>query len=532
MKRYLLLLIFNVIFFLTLKGQEGIFDPETENIDLHTYYFKRGDHLRQDIKLDRNRKYDKSDSLALFLSDSIQFHRERSYEYSTNSHSCQNRYYKFGYVNTKNKVVIPFEFDYIQNKFDGLGMAAKKERYFGIIDGKGNTVLPFEYSDVLINDSNLIAVYKMPSDSVVMFFNKTGDHLFSTTGFNPRKLTDKYISISNKRGGFKGVIDRQGKWLVSPGKFNYVQWIKNDLICAYKSSKYGVVNFKDKVILPFEYSGINAAENKQFIVYKDGKSAVVNNKNRYIIRLDSNNIRNFGTLYIVSKYMSNTISLYDVNGKVILAGNYRAFNPGYREKVPGAKEVIAIEDIDKRLIGLYGKDGTMVLPIEYNAINYESGMQSIIICKKSDKQPSEMLYAGTNLNGVIVVPFSSNKISYLQFSPKLLLSTNSEENTAFIDAKTGAFLTQYEYPFKIYDNKLTNGYIAVRKKWFYGLISPEGKKITDEIYDYLDKVTDDDLMRFNKKVADKIICLGTRNGIVYGITNEGQEIIREKVKTN
>ncbi len=532
MKRHLFLLTCNVIFFLTLKGQEGIFDPETENIDLHIYYFKKGDHLRQDIKLDRNRKYDNSDSLTLFLSDSIQFHRERRYEYSTNSHSCQNRYYKFGHINSSNKVVIPFEFDYIQNRFDAQGMTAKKERYFGIIDGKGNTVLPFEYSDVLINDSNLIAVYKMPSDSVVLFFNKMGDYLFSTTGYRPRKITDKYISISNKRGGFKGVINRQGKWVVSPGKFNSIKWIKDDLICAYKNSKYGVVNFKDKVIIPFEYSGITATDNKQFIVYNDGKYAVVNNKNRYIIKLDSNNIRNFGALYIVSKYMSNTISLYDVNGKLMLAGNYRAFNPGYREKIPGAKEVIAIEDMDKRLIGLYGKDGIMILPIEYYMVIYESGMESIIVGQKSDKQPFETLYGATNLNGDIVVPFSLNKISFLQYSPRLLASTNSEGNTAFIEARTGTFLTQYEYLFKIYDNKLTNGYIAVRKKWYYGLISPEGKKITDEIYEYLDKVTEDDLMRFDKKVADKIICLGRRNGIVYGITNEGQEIIREKVKTN
>lgn len=68
---------------------------------------------------------------------------------------------KYGAINIKGKIIIPFQYSDLYSIGDGL-LAATLNEQSGVIDEKGNTVIPFEYDDTSIfhTDNGLIPAAK------------------------------------------------------------------------------------------------------------------------------------------------------------------------------------------------------------------------------------------------------------------------------------------------------------------------------------------------------------------------------------
>ncbi len=68
--------------------------------------------------------------------------------------------YKFGAVNLKNQVIIPFKFNFIGTFSDDIKMAVAigdVEGKYGVIDATGKTVIPYEYEDAYISSRFILA---------------------------------------------------------------------------------------------------------------------------------------------------------------------------------------------------------------------------------------------------------------------------------------------------------------------------------------------------------------------------------------
>ena len=111
----------------------------------------------------------------------------------------------------------------------------------------------------------------------------------------------------------------------------------------------------------------------------------------------------------------------------------------------------------------------------------------------------------------------------IDYSPNILHAVDDSRKAAYINAKTGVAFTMYEYDYGFINDRenLSGGYLAARKNWRFALISPEGKQLTDAIYDGLGKATD----KIRAMFAEAIVCTGKRNEKWYGITKEGREIL-------
>ncbi len=336
---------------------------------------------------------------------------------------------------------------------------------------------------------------------------------------------DGYVYVTQATSRFKAIADKSGKWIVEPGKYDDVRWIRDGFICAYKNKNFGIVNLQGKIVLPFEYSNIYPANNKQFIVYKNQMSGVVNLKNEFIIPLDSMNIRNVGVFYTLSRYRSDIKGLADQHGERILSENYIMYTPGNPDedefKRSGQRTVIIIKDIDTRLMGMYRADGSKILPISYTNINYQQNQHVIIVTKSSEMNAKSYLYAAVDIDGKMIVPFSGNVLSFLTYSPGVLVSTNPDKLSAFVNARTGALFTPYEYDNTGFGITLTNGYVAAKKNWRYALISPDGEKLTDAIYSDFFVPTDKNKLSFD----EEIVCMARGNEKLYGITKTGKAIL-------
>jgi hypothetical protein len=501
----------------------GVPEDEVGGIENHDYYFFKHGSFREDITNRKNKVITQIDSLELFVSDSIAFHKRNSYNHEKAPHGCQNRYYKFGFVGPEKEIIIPFEYDWIQPKYE-KAMRAGKMGTMGVIDAKGHILIPFRRNGLYIHDNRLIALKPLQKDSLVKFYDIKGKYLFQVNGFDVKRLNENYLSVFAKGGRFIGVIDLRGDWIIAPGIYEYVRWISDKFICIFKNRKCGIIDLKQNVILPFEYENINPTDNGQFIVFKDRMCAVVNEKNKIVIPFDSVLIRNFGTLYGVGQYRSDIFALYNSKGEQLLPEKYNIGMPqdpgGNEFKKNPPKSAIIIRDPTTRLLGMYRADGLKLLPIENSMIKYDPVYHAIIIQRKVIGQPDKNMYSAIDMDGKIIVPFSSNTLSLVQRSPALLLTTNDTNKSAFINAKTGQIFTDYVFEYKSYDFILADGFVAAKKNWLYALISPDGKMLTDATYSGFYPVTKENRLLF----AEEIVCLGTKNNKSFGITKTGKEI--------
>jgi WG containing repeat len=565
MKAILIYIVFQLLAVNSLTAQISVLVERNDNkIDYAPYYFYFQRALNESKK-NTKAPVDTKDTLALFISDSINFHKWNRYIHLQHPHSCQNRFGKIGFINSEDQVVIPFEFDFIQDRYDSSFLAAKKKNQYGVIDSKGNTVMPFKFSQVVqifnektplfclknfdgkigildkelnpvipfefgafnIIDSNMLALKKNEEDLFLSFYNKRGEPLFSLNGYKAKERAGKYISIASGYGS-EGIVNKKGKWIVPPDTYASVSWIWDDLFCVPKNNHYGIINAKGKTMLPFEYSRISPTTNKQFIVYKNGMSGVVNLKNEFIIPLDSISIYNFGVLYFVRRHNSNIMGLINSKGERILSEKYSLLGGGipFNSGQEGIEEIdpkstIEIRDVTTRLSGMYRADGVRILPISYNYVFQRPENSPILIGKRSEPDTSKLQYAAVDINGKFITQFTDNVLSFLPDAPGVILSTNQDKKAAFINARTGDIVTAYEFDTD-YQNKLKNGYIAAKKGWFYAIVLPDGKKLTEAVYRdvYMPTVK-------NKQWFDEeIVCVVKRNEILLGLTKTGKEILK------
>lgn len=566
MKSIFIYIVIHLLTANSITAQVEVISVQSENnrVDYGSYYFYFPKALSENKKNPKAVVFDGKDTLALFISDSINFHKQNRYIHQQHPHSCQNRFGKFGFINSEDQIVIPFEFDFIQDRYDSLFLTAKKKKWYGVIDSKGHTVIPFEYSQVVhifdedtpvfclrnINgkigvlnkelnpvipfehgafyfiDSNMLALKKNEDDSLLSFYNKKGVPLFPLKGFSAKQRAGNYIYILNRYGRSNSLADKKGKWIVPPDTYEYVTWIWDDLFCVPKNNQFGVINSKGKTILPFEYSRISPTTNKQFIVNKNGMSGVVDLNNKFIIPLDSIGIYNFGVFYFIHRHNSAIIGLMNFKGERIHSEKYSLGGIPFNSGEEGIQEIdprstIIIRDVTTRLMGLYRADGIKVVPIIYNYVVHRAENYAILIGKKSELDTNKYQYAAVDINGKLIAPFTNNVLSFLPHAPDVLLSTNQDKKAAFVNARTGEVVTPYEFDAD-YQNKLNNGYIAAKKGWFYALVSPDGKKLTEAVYSDVYMPTPKNKLWFD----DEIICVVKRNERLLGLTKTGKEILK------
>lgn len=128
---------------------------------------------------------------------------------------------KWGYINIKNEVKIPIEYDYLGDVLDGKIIASKNKK-FGLIDTLQNVIIDFQF-----------------------------DHLsnFSETQSDNHRYAE--VEIKEKHG----FINEAGN-IIIPCKYDYTYPFYNDFAIVKINEKVGVINLKGETIIPLIYDSI------------------------------------------------------------------------------------------------------------------------------------------------------------------------------------------------------------------------------------------------------------------------------------
>lgn len=171
---------------------------------------------------------------------------------------------KYGYVNMRGEEVIPLEYDWMYGWFgeDGCSVVEKNGKW-GAIDKKGNIVVPIEYDDFIHSDGY-------------------GWSIFSEDGFA--------VVVKD---GKKGLVDKNGKEII-PCEYESVSHGFSEGMAAVgiggefddegfyiDGGKWGFVDETGKLVIPLIYDDVTSFKDGKAYVKKDGKEGYINKKGEF-----------------------------------------------------------------------------------------------------------------------------------------------------------------------------------------------------------------------------------------------------------
>ena len=322
---------------------------------------------------------------------------------------------KYGCVNSQGKVIIPFEYDYINNvSRDYEVLIVKKNGKYGVLNWDGKILLPLKYDSIIyegiliVEKNEKFAVMNLDGEILLPFKYNRLYLYFEKYGEEYREFL-----MAEKNEKF-GVIDLDGKTIL-PFEYDYMTVFYRNFkeekafLIVRKNNRYGIIDLDGKTIFPFEYSEIKICResystNIAFLtVRKDSRYGIMDLNGKTILPfeydyIDSERVNKFLIVRNNDKY-----GLINLDGEIILPLKY--------DDMTVHRDDLIVKQDEK--YGIIDLDGKTILPFEYNNINdvYSVIEDFYAICKEID---DEMLscYEEKQENKNNVVPFSIKNTEY------------------------------------------------------------------------------------------------------------------------
>jgi len=262
--------------------------------------------------------------------DSISSFKEGMAFYSVNG--------KYGFIDAAGTSVIDHIYDDVSFFERGLAVV-RKGIYVGVIDRAGNEILPIIYTSASINESYIVIM----KDDVIDYYDFSGKKIYNDDGQIEHISDDYYIY---KIDGKSGVSDKYGNDVL-PSVYEQIEYIENsNLFIVSKDEKYGIIDDKGELKVPFLYDGIYTPYNKNGI----------NNNHTYVmVRLNDKS----GILSLEN--FTETISpVYD-SINAFCEGYAIAYDSGY---------------------GIIDEYGNVILP--FGTYDYINSISDKLICLRKD----------------------------------------------------------------------------------------------------------------------------------------------------
>ncbi len=287
-----------------------------------------------------------------------------------------DKFGKWGVRTIANHIVIPYEYDVIEEYIDGL-IKTKKSYRWGFIDDQGVIVIPFDYCHIgEFKEGKAIASkyistsyidikckkYKGKDNEVYGLIDNKGNEII---GFryeylgefsNGLSLAGKKIKISNS--DYKilyGFINEQQKEVITIEYQDLYEFI-NGIAKAKKDNKWGCIDKHEKVIIPFEYEDMEVSTSGLVKLKKgyNGKWGCIDKHGNTILPFNYDNLTLIEDGRIMTKYIWGNWGTFDRNGNVIISES--KMNNG----------LIKGERYGK--FGIRTEDNKVIVPYEYDEI--------------------------------------------------------------------------------------------------------------------------------------------------------------------
>ena len=477
---------------------------------------------------------------------------------------------KWGIVDFDGEIIIPFEYDEIKSLTIKPMMIMVKDGLYGLVSDKGKILIPFQYDRMLedkmvaaTHRKNLFAVMKMGKIGMVdqnnnpvlpllfdyahvpvpnlIFGHIEGDSFlqaYNTQGKFLYKIPGKIIETCRRCKGIINVQSAQGSGPVTSYKLDGTllplgsKVYTNGYIINQQKQYFGITNTQGDWLIPCEYKAIYPGVNGQYILEKNDTARMVIDINKHIIVPMGNwAIEQMGSLYKVFARHTSQASVYDSTGLVLLSDKDYIIRKvqederfsSYPNYYPN-NYFLAVNSTIKK-VSLYQKNGTMILPPEYDGIQYCSNDHPLLCVTITDKRKNEVIIRAFDFAGKQILP---DNYLYLEFTanPGLLIGSKDNRTVGFVKISDLGSSAVFEYDSI---NYLPENYFGLCKNGLWQLFSPEGAKIGKSIYvslrapDQYERKYFPRVPRFKGKLVAIVQKTEMEDRFVIGISDRGRE---------
>ena len=251
---------------------------------------------------------------------------------------------KYGFLDRKGKVVIPFMFDEADG-FNALGLAlVKKKSKYGLINKKGVTIVPFDFQEIVFLESvKLVAVCK---NNKWAFYSISGKPM-SDFVYDEINFTKSSLVLVRKESEL-GYLDSNLTVQIPFGKYHSgTIFNKNGLAIVSLKNRYGVINLKDNEVIKTKFDSIGYLEEE----YSESDSYV--------------------------GFIKNSITLFDEKGNLIV-DKVKNYYKDYSKIDNKIKAIYQVKSLNG-LSGVVDNQGKILIPLIYQEIERFRGENKTVV---------------------------------------------------------------------------------------------------------------------------------------------------------
>ncbi|MFN0216899.1 MAG: WG repeat-containing protein, partial [Saprospiraceae bacterium] len=255
-----------------------------------------------------------------------------------------------GYIDTTGHLFVPPQFDFVYSFKNNIAWV-KKDTLWGILDVSGHFLIEPQYSKIIKFANGLVAIKK---DSLWGFVDNLG-HILIKPIFDEVEDYEESWSSAEIIGFTYGPGKDFNLYVNSDNKVG----IQSALIPVRKGSQLGLVDKTGQVVLPIQFSIINAFENGFAKVEQSEKKGLIDIHFNLVVPCEYTDLRRVSA----NNYMT------EINGR------YGLFNPKYGIHIPAEYESFGFGGEEFDLVrakkngkwGWVDQRGAVKIPFRYDA---------------------------------------------------------------------------------------------------------------------------------------------------------------------
>jgi hypothetical protein len=312
---------------------------------------------------------------------------------------------KWGFIDTEGKVVVGAQYESVESFQNGF-CKVKKEGKFGYIDQAGQVVIPTDYQYLSAYAQELVAVqnkkFGLITNKNKVLIKPEYDFLSLAL-----KKADKLLWKARKEGKW-GIIDSKNQIIV-PFNFSKIEDFSGSFAIVWQGNKIGVVSEKGDILFQpqnfnadvematFTKSGLIRVgaekiedKNSKQILYK--KNGFITKEGTWVVEPLYAYIQDFDKIFIEKKGVTlmqknEKFGYLDATGKEVVKAEFDEIDPAFEQIFAEQKGVVRVRK--GNLFGYINFKGETILSVSYEWIGdfaktYEV-RGAVTIAKKNGK---------------------------------------------------------------------------------------------------------------------------------------------------
>lgn len=293
----------------------------------------------------------------------------------------------WGLINEKGVEIIPPEYDSVGYMNSEGRVIVSKQNKYGVVDASGKIFLPCDYDSIKF-DSN-VGYYEVTKNGIKTFFSKTGD-IIKIKEYDQEGVNVGFYYYNVCKNGLWGIAYDCGIEVIPCayscplGRIGLGFEDHDQLLPACLNGKWGFVDLLGAIRIPFLYEGAAQGSSGFFPVQVNGQWGFLNYNGDFVIhpRFDSVSTFKHGFCEVRKDCKWG---LLDEKGHLIIPMEHDSIRVSCLElgASGGIRGGSCVKVVVDKKAGLLTRDGRLLIPIEFDDLEMIRG--GIAPVKKDNK---------------------------------------------------------------------------------------------------------------------------------------------------